>query len=71
MDADAKFDPLILRHAGILLGHAALDFSRATGGIDRAGKFDQHTVAGRLDDATSMGSYGRIDEVPSDSLQPG
>ena len=39
MDADAKFDPLILRHAGILLGHAALDFSRATDGINRAGKF--------------------------------
>ena len=26
MDADAKFDPLILRQGGILLGHPALDF---------------------------------------------
>ena len=68
VDADAKFDPLILRHGGILLGHAALDFNRTAHRIDCAGKLDQHSVAGRLDDAASMGGDGGINEGLSDSL---
>jgi hypothetical protein len=54
MNADAEFDPLILRHGGILLGHAALDFNRIAHRIDRTGKLDQHSVARSLDDATTM-----------------
>jgi hypothetical protein len=60
VNADAKFDPLILRHGGILLGHAALDFNRTAHRIDGAGKLDQHTVAGRLNDPASMGGYSRV-----------
>jgi hypothetical protein len=54
MNADAEFDPLILRHGGILLGHAALEFNRAAHCIDSAGKLDQHSVARSLDDVAAM-----------------
>ncbi len=54
MDADAEFDPLILRHGGVLLGHAALDLDRAARRVDGAGELDQHAVAGGLDDAAAM-----------------
>src|SRR6478736_3974653 len=56
VNADAKFDPLILRHGDILLSHTALDFNRIAHRIDCAGKLDQHAVAGRFDDAASMRS---------------
>jgi hypothetical protein len=36
MNADAKFDPEILRDVGILPGHAALDFDCASCGVDGA-----------------------------------
>ena len=68
MDADAEFDPLILRHSGILLGHAALHFNRTSNRINCAGKLDQHAVAGRLDDAASMGGYSGVSNGLSDSL---
>jgi hypothetical protein len=68
MDADAELDHLILRHGGILLGHTALDFNRAAHGINGAGKLNQHTVTGRLDDAAAMGGYGGVNEGLSDSL---
>ena len=71
MDTDAKFDPLILRHSGVLLGDAALHFNRTAHRIYGAGKLDQHAVAGRLDDAASMGGYSGVNKGLSDSLQPG
>ena len=71
VDADAKFDPLILRHGGVLFGNAALDLNRTAHRIYCAGKFDQHAVAGRLDDAASMGGYSGVNNGLSDSLQPG
>ena len=71
MDTDAKFDPLILRHTGVLFGNAALDFNCTSHRIYGAGKFDQHTVTGRLDDAASMGGYSGVNKGLSDSLQPG
>ena len=54
MDADAKFDPLDLRHRGILLGHAALDFDRAARRIDDAGELGKHAIARVLDDLATM-----------------
>jgi hypothetical protein len=68
MDTDAEFDPLILRHSRILLGHATLDFHRAAQRIDDAAKLDQHTVTGRFDDAASMRGYSRVDEGLSDGF---
>jgi hypothetical protein len=68
VNADAKFDPLTMRRGGILLADATLDFNRTAHRIDGAGKLDQHTVAGRLNDAASMRGYGRVNQDLSDSL---
>jgi hypothetical protein len=70
VNADAEFNPLVLRHRGILLGHAALNVNGATYRIHGASKFDQHAVTGRFDDAASMGSYRGINEGLSNSLKP-
>ena len=69
VNADAKFDPLVLRHIGILLGHAALDFDGAAYGIDGTGKLDEHAVAGILDDASAMISDFGIEKRFSESFQ--
>ena len=39
---------------GVALGHRALHFDRATHRIDDAGEFNQHAVAGGLDDAAAV-----------------
>jgi hypothetical protein len=57
----AKFDPLDLRHRGILLNHAALHLDGASRCIDGAGELDQHAVAGHLDDPSAMRGDGGID----------
>ena len=54
VNADAKFDPLVLRHIGILFRHAALDFVGTSDGIDHAGELDESAVSGVLDDASAM-----------------
>ena len=71
MDADAEFDPLRLGDVDIAHGHAALDLDRATDRIDGAAEFDQHAVAGGLDDAAAIfGDFG-IDESFSAGLETG
>jgi hypothetical protein len=54
----------------VLFRHAMLDFGRAADGIDRTGEFDQHAVAGGLDDAPAMFGDGRIDDRFADGLEP-
>jgi hypothetical protein len=71
VNADAKFDPDILRHIGILSGHAVLDLYCASRGIDGAGKLYQHTVAGRLNYPASMCGDRGIDNRLSEGLEPG
>jgi hypothetical protein len=71
VNADAKFDPFGLRHRRILLGHGALDFNGTAYRIYGAGKFDQHSVAGRLDDPPAMFGYGGVNESLPDRLEPG
>ena len=59
MNADAQFDPFILRHVGILFGHTALDFVRTSQGIDHAGELNEGTVPGILHDASVViGDFG-------------
>jgi hypothetical protein len=50
MNADAKFDPLVLRHIGILFRHAALDFVGTSYGVDHSGELNESAVSGVLDD---------------------
>jgi len=71
VNAYAKFDPYILRHVSILLGHPPRDFDRTAGGIDGAGEFHKHTSARSLDDAATMVGHGGITERFSGGLQPG
>jgi hypothetical protein len=41
VDADAEPDPLLLRHLGLALGHAALDLHSAAHGVDNAHELSQ------------------------------
>src|SRR6476660_8910939 len=52
VNADAKFDPLVLRHVDILFGHAALNFVGKSHAVDHAGELSNSAVPGILDDAS-------------------
>jgi hypothetical protein len=69
VNADAKFDPLVLRHIDILLRHAALDFVGASDGIDHAAELNESAVPGILDDASAMISDFGIKKRLSKSFQ--
>jgi hypothetical protein len=69
VNAYAELDHLILRHDSILFGHAALDFNCAAHSINGAGKLDQQTVAGRLDNAAAMLGERGVYEGFSDCLE--
>ena len=71
VDADAEFDARVLRHVGVLRGHAALDFDRAAHRIDGAGELHQHAVAGGLDDAAAMRGDTGIDQRLAQRLSVG
>ena len=62
MNADTKFNPLVLRHIGILPGHATLDFHGAAGSVHGACELDQHAVSGGLNDTAVMYGDGGIDQ---------
>jgi hypothetical protein len=53
----------------VLVGHAALNVDGASRCINGTGKFDQHTVASGLDDATAMCGDCGVEKRFSESLQ--
>ena len=63
MDADAKLDAALGRHAGVALDKAALHLDGAAHGIDHAAKLDQAAVAGSLDDPPMMRVDCGIDKI--------
>ena len=69
VNADAKFDPLVLRHIDILFRHAALDFVGTSHGVDHAGELNESAVPGILDDASVMLSDFGIEKRLSKSFQ--
>jgi hypothetical protein len=71
VNTNAEFDPLQLRHRGILLSHTTLDLDGASGCIDGTSKLDKQTVAGRLNYPSAMRGDGGIDKGLSDDLEPG
>jgi len=71
MNANSKFDPFVLWHVGIPIGHAALDVGRAPRRIDGAGKLDQHAVPGGLDDATAMRGNRRVENGFTERFEHG
>ena len=70
MDADTKFNALLLREARIAINHAVLDFDGAAHGVDDAAELDERAVAGQLNGAAAMQSDGGIDEVAAQSPEP-
>ena len=69
VNANAKFDPLALRHIDILLGHGALNFDGAAYGIYDAPELNESAVPGILDDAPVMISDFGIKKRLSKSFQ--
>ena len=70
MDADAEFDPAVLRHACIALDHGVLHLNRAAHRVDDAAELDDEAVAGALDDAPVMHGDGRVDQIAAKGPEP-
>jgi hypothetical protein len=70
VDADAELDATVQRQRGVAFGHCRLHHGCTTQRVDDAGEFDQHSVAGRLDDAASMARDLRIDHLGAQQLEP-
>src|SRR5262249_20118282 len=62
IDADAKFNPLFVRHIRVTLGHIALDIERATHRVNNAGELGQQAVASVLDNPPAVLSDLGINE---------
>ena len=60
MQPDAKYDPCVLRLIPIGLGHGLLELDGRVERIDSAGKLDQGTVAGQLDQAAAVAGQYRF-----------
>ena len=69
VNADAEFDPLVLRHVDILFGHAALNFVGTSDGVDHAGELGNSAVPGILDNTSVMLSDFGIEKRLSESFQ--
>jgi hypothetical protein len=70
MDADTKFDALLLRQARIAPNHALLDFDGAAHGVDDAPELDERAIAGQLDGAAVPLGDCRVHEVAAQSPEP-
>ena len=63
MDADAKLDALVGRHASVALDDGSLHLDCAAHGVDHAAELDDAAVAGALDNAAVVGGDGGVDEI--------
>ena len=70
VNADAKIDAPVLRHAGVALDHRVLNFDRAAYRVDDAAKFDDRPVARALDHPALVHGDRRIDEIAAQSPEP-
>ena len=71
MNADAKLDAALRRHAGVALDEAALHFDGAAHGVDHAAELDEAAVAGAFDDAPLVHRDSWVDQVAAQRPQPG
>ena len=63
VNANAKLDPAVLRHAGIALNEAVLNLDCAANRVHDTAKLDNASIAGAFDDAAVVGGDGGVDEV--------
>jgi hypothetical protein len=63
VDADAEFEAPVRRGRGVAFRHRALHLGGAAQRIDDAGELNEHSVAGRLDDASLMFGDAWIDQL--------
>ena len=63
VDAHAKLEMPVLRHACVALGHAALDLDGTARGVEHAAELDQEPVAHHLEDAPAVPGDDRIEEL--------
>jgi hypothetical protein len=68
VDSYPKLDSELLRDIGVLPDHFSLDVRSAAHRINCACEFDQHTVAGSLDNATAVARDSRIYKSSSERL---
>ena len=61
IDTDAKFDPLVGSERRIAFSHSTLHIDGTAHRIHHAGEFQEQTVAGGLDDATTVLNDFRVD----------
>jgi hypothetical protein len=69
MNAYARFNPPLGRHAGVAFDVAALHLDCAAHCVDHAAEFDDRAVASALNNAAMMGGNGRINEVAAEAPQ--
>ena len=62
---------LVFGNRRVAARHRTLHLDGEGDGIDHAGEFEQHAVAGGLDDAAVMLGYRRIDQFPAMRLERG
>ncbi len=70
MDADAKFDPPVLRHPGIALDHGVLHLDSTAHGIHHAAELNDGSVTRALHHPALVHGYGGIDQVAAQRSQP-
>ena len=69
IDADAKDEPLVLRHVRVSGRHPLLNRDSASDGFNGAREFNEKTVTSSLDDATVVGGDLRVDQLSPVPLQ--
>ena len=70
IDADAKFDALLVGQLRLAVDHPSLSFGGTANRVDDAREFDKHPIAGGLDDTASVLPGLGLDQLPVMCLQP-
>jgi hypothetical protein len=70
-DINSDAERNLFRSISVALGHFSLHMHRAGYSFDGACKLDQHSVAGRFDDVTTMGGYCWVNNSRSGRLELG
>jgi len=69
IDADAKLDAAVGRHAGVAPGHLVLDIDGAAQCVDDTAELDEQPVAGGLDEAAAVLGDFRIEEIATQRFE--